>query len=295
MASYLPAVGWGQRSTSSLQSAGGERPTAEPPGVVLLCSSSWALSRRASNRAAHSTHGNSAPKGRKAPGAPTAPVPFSLRPADWPVPVRDPTWAGGADGVVFLGDLQPTLPLIEALSRPADRILLVTLRRPPATPLPNTAPLTPEQVPLPLLRGDRLLVRTSFVFRSPAAASLPLPGCPPPSDSSSPSTSQARTLTAPPDTLLVSLELAERWAPNWSTVAQGGARALRQLLSPLLPSPHRLLDLFSLATRGELLGQRVLRATARIPAAALSPVLRLSGTGASSCAPSAWRAPPPTL
>ena len=81
------------------------------------------------------------------------------------------------------------------------------------------------------------------------------------------------------DAVPLALELEERWAADWAATVKGGPRALLKLLGALLPPPHRPLDVFALATRGDLLGQRTLRATARIPAAALPHALRLSGTG----------------
>ena len=89
---------------------------------------------------------------------------------------------------------------------------------------------------------DRL-VCTAFLYLSPAAASIRLPGQPPPPP-------EATHLPLPPT-------LTPCSSPsNWTS--GGGPRSLQRLLA-LLPS------LFSLGSKGDLVGQRVVRATARIP------------------------------
>ena len=129
-------------------------------------------------------------------------------------------------------------------------------------------------------------MRKAYAFCSPAAALIPLPGEAPASGSDDlmpdapAAAARPRALAAAAaDATLLALELEERWAPEWAATARGGSRALSKLLGALLPSPHRPLDVFALATRGDIQGQRTLRATARIPAAALPQALRLSGTG----------------
>ena len=292
----LPRVAWMRATPAAAPSE--LLPAALQPSSALVPPCDWAPSRRARNRATHAAHGNG-PKGQGRPPAPApaAPPALRLRPEDWPVPVRDPGWADAADGVLFLGNSPPTPEQLTALPQSPHQIFLVCLRRPPPAPAapgpasasPPPAHPTPRQFSLPL-QGARLLVRPAYAFCSPAAASTPLPGEPPTagadhsmpdaSSAATPSLARARDLSAAAaDAVLLALELEERWAPDWAATVQGGPRALLKLLSALLPAPHGPLDVFALATRGELLGQRVLRATARIPAAALSQALRLSGTG----------------
>ena len=223
------------------------------------------------------------------------------------MPVQGAAWPGGFDGVLLLGDSLPSAEQLTALAQSPHRVFLVSLRRPPApaaagptpsTPVPQQPPSTPSApVPIPTprlltlpLQGARLLVRKAYVFCSPAAVSVPLTGDPSTAESdhpmpdapsaTTPGWTGARDLSAATaDAVLLALELEERWAADWDATAQGGPRALLKMLAALMPPPHRPLDVFALATRGELLGQRTLRATARIPAAAVLDVLRLSGTG----------------
>ena len=130
-------------------------------------------------------------------------------------------------------------------------------------------------------------MRKAYAFCSPAAASVPLtgdlptagPDHPMPDADSHTARARPRDLSAAAaDAVPLALEFEERWAADWTATVKGGPRALLKLLGALLPPPHRPLDVFALATRGDLLGQRTLRATARIPASVLPHALRLSGT-----------------
>ena len=211
-------------------------------------------------------------------------APLRLRPQDWPVPVRGEDWLGITDGVfLFHNDQPPDQQLID-MRISTQRIFLVTLVRPTPHIQPASFPRDFREFQLPL-QGDRLLIRKAYAFSSPAAALIPLPGDAIPTGQDHPmpdATSPSRPRVLPAhtaDAVLLALELEERWAEDWDTTAKGGARALLKMLGPLLPPPHRPLDVFAPATRGEVLGQRTLRATARVPAPALAHALRLSGTG----------------
>ena len=212
-------------------------PAAGHPLVVYLPPGSWALSRRARNRAAHAAHGNG-PKGKaRDPPNPAAPAVLCLRQEDWPVPIRDGAWPGGADGVLFLGDSLPTAEQLAALAQSPHRIFLVSLQRPPSVPAaasltsvpppssqsPSAPVPTPAPRPLNLpLQGARLLVRKAYAFCSPAAASVPLTGDPPvgsdhpmpDASANNPTLGRARDLLATADdAVLLALELEERCLP----------------------------------------------------------------------------------
>ena len=249
------------------------------------------------------TLGRLLPRHQGRPGGPARPP--RHRPHSRCCPRRHPRQVR-AHRPVCLPLLLPAAPTDAQLALLDDtphRIIIVCLCPPPAQPnllayqgdqpLPDVIPLNgaasppptappstsiPRRLAIPAICHGRLTIRTSFIYTSAAAANLHLPGQPPSPTSSSTSsaTSTVRRLTTTTDTVLVSIEMDERWASSWAEAAQG-PRSLKQRLLPLLPPPHQPLDVFSLATKGDLVGQRVLRATARIPAAALDATLAKSG------------------
>ena len=183
-------------------------------------------------------------------------APFQLRSVDWPVPVRQLSALQPAEpGVAFAG-IAEAKKALDRLGTTTGLVAVVTMK-----PLPNR---NGDIKVIPLLRGDRLQTSLCHIYSLGPGKVLPC--------------TSARAVDTQAGSAELVVEVVEMHHPDpWESVLSAGLRGLRKYLESLVPGGRHILDCYRLVYKGEIIGQRVLRATMRVTTDYKEPLVKRSG------------------